>query len=92
IVQKALDRVAQGRTTLIIAHRLSTILNADKIIVMQQGEIVEEGDHDSLMKAQGIYFDLVKQQNLRQVEEEEEELEMEQLLKYNIEEFTFIKK
>ncbi|CAF1376268.1 unnamed protein product, partial [Rotaria sordida] len=80
IVQKALDRVAQGRTTLIIAHRLSTILNADKIIVMQQGEIVEEGDHDSLMKAQGIYFDLVKQQNLRQLEEEEEEeeLEMEQ--------------
>ncbi|CAF4126879.1 unnamed protein product, partial [Rotaria sordida] len=79
IVQKALDRVAQGRTTLIIAHRLSTILNADKIIVMQQGEIVEEGDHDSLMKAQGIYFDLVKQQNLRQLEEEEEEeSEMEQ--------------
>ncbi|CAF3881045.1 unnamed protein product [Rotaria sordida] len=75
IVQKALDRVAQGRTTLIIAHRLSTILNADKIIVMQQGEIVEEGDHDSLMKAQGVYFDLVKQQNLRQLEEEEEEEE-----------------
>ncbi|CAF3362443.1 unnamed protein product, partial [Rotaria sp. Silwood2] len=61
IVQKALDQVAQGRTTLIIAHRLSTVRNADKIIVMQQGEIVEEGDHDSLMKAQGIYFDLIKQ-------------------------------
>ncbi|CAF3758957.1 unnamed protein product [Rotaria sp. Silwood1] len=72
IVQKALDRVAQGRTTLIIAHRLSTIRNADKIIVMQQGEIVEEGDHDSLMKAQGIYFDLVKQQNLCELEEEKE--------------------
>ncbi|CAF5024863.1 unnamed protein product, partial [Rotaria sp. Silwood1] len=72
IVQKALDRVAQGRTTLIIAHRLSTIRNADKIIVMQQGEIVEEGDHDSLMKAQGIYFDLVKQQYLCELEEEKE--------------------
>ena len=43
-----------GRTTLIVAHRLSTICNADKIIVMQTGEIVEEGDHDSLMKAEGI--------------------------------------
>ncbi|CAF3233074.1 unnamed protein product, partial [Rotaria sp. Silwood2] len=76
IVQKALDQVAQGRTTLIIAHRLSTVRNADKIIVMQQGEIVEEGDHDSLMKAQGIYFDLIKQQNLCQFEEEEEEEEL----------------
>ncbi|CAF3362457.1 unnamed protein product [Rotaria sp. Silwood2] len=46
---------------------------------MQQGEIVEEGDHDSLMKAQGIYFDLIKQQNLCQFEEEEEEeLQLEQ--------------
>ncbi|CAF4711215.1 unnamed protein product, partial [Rotaria magnacalcarata] len=57
------------RTTLIIAHRLSTIRRAGKIIVMQKGEIVEEGDHESLMKIQGLYFYFVKQQNLRQIEE-----------------------
>ncbi|CAF3859146.1 unnamed protein product, partial [Rotaria magnacalcarata] len=73
IVQKALERTSQNTTTLIIAHRLSTVRRADKIIVMQQGEIVEEGDHESLIKAQGLYFYFVKQQNIRQIEEEEEE-------------------
>ncbi|CAF1480710.1 unnamed protein product, partial [Rotaria sordida] len=72
IVQEALDRAAKGRTTLVIAHRLSTIFNADKIIVMHKGEVVEEGDHDSLMRVQGTYFGLVEQQSLRQVEEEEQ--------------------
>jgi ABC-type multidrug transport system ATPase subunit len=61
-----------GRTTLIIAHRLSTIRNADKIIVIQKGEVIEEGDHDSLMRAKSTYFGLVEQQILRQAEEEEE--------------------
>lgn len=61
-----------GRTTLIVAHRLSTIRNADRIIVMQKGEVVEEGAHDSLMEARGIYFHMVEQQSLRQAEEEEE--------------------
>jgi len=56
----------------VIAHRLSTIRNADKIIVMHKGEVVEEGDHDALIKARGTYFDLVEQQRLRQAEEEEE--------------------
>jgi ABC-type multidrug transport system ATPase subunit len=56
----------------VIAHRLSTICNADKIIVMHKGEVVEEGDHDSLMKGRGTYFDLVEQQRLHQAEEEEE--------------------
>ncbi len=60
-----------------IAHRLSTIRNADKIIVMQKGEIVEEGDHDTLMRAKGTYFSLVEQQTLHQVEEAEE-LKLEQ--------------
>ncbi|CAF4051198.1 unnamed protein product, partial [Rotaria sordida] len=80
LVQEALNRAAQGRTTLIIAHRLSTIRNANKIIVMQKGEVIEEGDHDSLMKAKGTYFNLVEQQNLCQAEKEEEteeELELE---------------
>ena len=61
-----------GRTTIIIAHRLSTISNADKIIVMRKGEVVEEGDHKSLMKARGIYFGLVEQQTLHQTEKEEQ--------------------
>ncbi|CAF3770521.1 unnamed protein product [Rotaria sp. Silwood1] len=77
IVQDALYRTAKGRTTLVIAHRLSTIRNADKIIVMQKGEIVEEGDHDSLMSIRGTYFTLIEQQSLHQAEEEEE-LEFEQ--------------
>lgn len=66
-----------GRTTLIIAHRLSTIRHADKIIVMQDGHVAEEGDHELLIKSQGLYFDFVKQQNLRQIEEDEE-LKLEQ--------------
>ncbi len=59
-----------GRTTLIIAHRLSTIRNADKIIVMHKGEVIEEGNHNSLMHARGTYYGLVEQQNLRKAEEE----------------------
>ncbi|CAF2682116.1 unnamed protein product [Rotaria sp. Silwood2] len=72
IVQDALDRAAEGRTTLVIAHRLSTIRNADKIVVMHKGNVVEEGDHESLMQARGTYFALVEQQNLRKAEEEEQ--------------------
>ncbi|CAF3575971.1 unnamed protein product [Rotaria sordida] len=72
IVQEALDRAAEGRTTLVIAHRLSTIRNADKIIVIHKGNVVEEGDHESLMNTRGTYFTLVEQQNLRKAEEEEQ--------------------
>jgi ATP-binding cassette, subfamily B (MDR/TAP), member 1 len=72
IVQEALDRAAEGRTTLVIAHRLSTIRNAHKIVVMHKGEVIEEGDHHSLMAAGGTYHGLVEQQNLRQAEEEEQ--------------------
>ncbi|CAF1420960.1 unnamed protein product [Rotaria sordida] len=77
IVQEALDRAAEGRTTLVIAHRLSTIRNADKIIVIHKGNVVEEGDHESLMNTRGTYFTLVEQQNLRKAEEEEEQLAFE---------------
>ncbi|CAF3925575.1 unnamed protein product [Rotaria sp. Silwood1] len=72
IVQDALDRAAEGRTTLVIAHRLSTIRDADKIIVMHKGEVVEEGYHELLMRTRGTYFDLVEQQNLLKVEEKEQ--------------------
>ncbi|MGR0481862.1 MAG: lipid A export permease/ATP-binding protein MsbA [Candidatus Electronema sp. V4] len=54
-VQQALDNLMKNRTTLVIAHRLSTIKNADRIVVMQDGRIAEEGDHDSLLRRGGIY-------------------------------------
>ncbi|CAF0770902.1 unnamed protein product [Adineta ricciae] len=72
IVQDALDRAAQGRTTIIIAHRLSTIRHADHIIVLKRGEITEEGNHESLTRAKGVYFDLVQQQLIHQAGQDEE--------------------
>ncbi|XP_047544251.1 multidrug resistance protein homolog 49-like [Vanessa atalanta] len=58
-VQAALDRASEGRTTLMVSHRLSTIVNADRIICMDQGVIVEQGTHEELMKAKGFYYKLV---------------------------------
>ena len=52
-VQEALERLMKGRTTLVIAHRLSTIRNADRIVVLVKGEILEEGPHDVLLAKQG---------------------------------------
>ncbi len=57
-VQVALDRLSQGRTTLVIAHRLSTVRGADRIYVLKDGEVVETGDHDSLMAQGGLYAEL----------------------------------
>jgi ABC-type multidrug transport system fused ATPase/permease subunit len=57
-IQESLDLVLQQRTAIVIAHRLSTIRNADRIIVLSQGEIIEEGNHDALMAAGGHYADL----------------------------------
>ncbi|KAH6621766.1 P-loop containing nucleoside triphosphate hydrolase protein [Boeremia exigua] len=66
LVQEALDRAAKGRTTIVIAHRLSTIKKADNIVVMAQGEIVETGTHESLIRADGVYASLVQAQELTQ--------------------------
>jgi ATP-binding cassette subfamily B protein/subfamily B ATP-binding cassette protein MsbA len=55
LVQEALDKLAEGRTTLVIAHRLSTIRAADKILVMEAGRVVEEGNHASLLTQGGTY-------------------------------------
>ncbi len=62
-IQEALDRLKQGRTTLIIAHRLSTIRDADNIIVLDHGDIIEQGSHDELLKKQGSYANLYHSQS-----------------------------
>ncbi|MCI5145122.1 MAG: ATP-binding cassette domain-containing protein, partial [Candidatus Electrothrix sp. AR3] len=61
-VQKALDNLMKNRTTIVIAHRLSTIKNADRIIVMQDGQLVEEGTHASLLQQHGVYEGLYTMQ------------------------------
>lgn len=62
LIQEALEVVKQGRTTFVIAHRLSTIKNADLILVMDHGEIIERGNHDSLMKLGGKYYQMYQLQ------------------------------
>jgi ATP-binding cassette subfamily B protein len=62
LVQKAMARLMKGRTAFVIAHRLSTIRNADEILVMNHGKIVEQGSHDELMASRGFYFDLYNSQ------------------------------
>ncbi|MBW2442378.1 MAG: ABC transporter ATP-binding protein [Deltaproteobacteria bacterium] len=62
LIQQALERVLEGRTSLVIAHRLSTVRNADKIIVLDQGLIVETGRHDELMQHGGLYSQLYRRQ------------------------------
>jgi subfamily B ATP-binding cassette protein MsbA len=58
LVQEALDRLMQGRTSFVIAHRLSTIQKADRILVLDKGRIVEEGTHRSLLDRKGLYYSL----------------------------------
>ena len=69
-IQDALDRVAKGRTTLVIAHRLSTVVNADEILVLDHGQIVERGAHSALLARNGVYAAMWNRQNeVRRAEE-----------------------
>ncbi|KAJ3123936.1 Multidrug resistance protein 1 [Physocladia obscura] len=84
LVQRALDKASQSRTTIVIAHRLSTIKNADKIVVLEKGRIIEAGNHAELIALNGTYHNLVEKQKIKarvegvlesknkEVEEEEE--------------------
>ena len=58
IVQEGMDRLMKGRTTFVIAHRLSTVRNSDCIIVLEQGRVIERGNHDQLMAEKGKYYQL----------------------------------
>ena len=62
LVQKAMDKLTVGRTSFIIAHRLSTIKNADLILVMNNGNIIEQGNHEELMNKKGFYSELYNSQ------------------------------
>ena len=61
-IQKAMDNVIQGRTSFVIAHRLKTTLNADRIIVLKDGRIIEEGSHQELLDEKGFYAELYNNQ------------------------------
>ena len=62
LIQKAMKRLMKGRTSFVIAHRLSTIQEADKILVLKDGQIIEQGNHESLLAAKGFYYDLYQSQ------------------------------
>ena len=62
LIQDAMDKLMEGRTSFIIAHRLSTIRNADLILVLNHGDVIESGNHDSLMKQNGFYANLYNSQ------------------------------
>ncbi|XP_043923456.1 ATP-dependent translocase ABCB1 [Protopterus annectens] len=72
IVQAALDKVKQGRTTIVVAHRLSTIRNADIIAGFSNGVIVEQGNHEELMQKKGVYHTLVTMQTFKEEDKEDE--------------------
>ena len=82
VVQEALDRARQGRTSIVIAHRLSTIHNADCIAVIQAGRIIEKGTHSALIARHGVYYKLNSYQLLT-TEEEEEEVVLEESITFD---------
>ncbi len=78
-IQKALDNLVHGRTTIAIAHRLSTLQRADRLVVLDRGQVVEEGTHDVLMAAQGAYYRLYEAQSRNVDTDPDDARSMEQL-------------
>jgi ABC-type multidrug transport system fused ATPase/permease subunit len=76
LIQEALERLMEDRTTFVIAHRLSTVRNADQILVINHGEIIEHGTHEQLLEADGLYAKLARIQNTTFIEESFEKLEV----------------
>lgn len=76
LIQQALERLMTGRTSFVIAHRLSTIRKADQILVLRQGEIVERGSHEELLRLDGLYAKLARIQNTTTIEESFARLEL----------------
>ncbi|MFM8340419.1 MAG: hypothetical protein ACKN9C_10600, partial [Fluviibacter sp.] len=68
-IQKALDNLVQGRTTIAIAHRLSTLRKANRLIVLDRGQIIEQGSHDDLMLLDGTYRRMVETQARQEAED-----------------------
>ena len=62
LIQRAMAKLRHGRTSFVVAHRLSTIKDADQIIVLSHGEVLETGTHESLLNQQGFYYDLYQSQ------------------------------
>ena len=62
VIQNAMDKLTEGRTSFVIAHRLSTIKNADVILVLKDGDVIEQGNHNELLKAKGFYSELYNSQ------------------------------
>ena len=62
LIQKAMDKLMQGKTSFVIAHRLSTIRDADLILVVKDGNIIEQGNHETLLKQNGFYAELYNSQ------------------------------
>jgi ATP-binding cassette subfamily B multidrug efflux pump len=75
-IQTALDELLRGRTSFVIAHRLSTIRNADELLVLRDGVIIEQGTHKELLAAKGFYYDLYMSQFRRELDAEEEDQEI----------------
>jgi ATP-binding cassette subfamily B protein len=67
-IQQAVETLMKNRTSLVVAHRLSTVRNADRIIVLNRGRIIETGSHPELMQRKGFYFKLHQLQNTREIE------------------------
>ncbi|MCB0037724.1 MAG: ABC transporter ATP-binding protein, partial [Anaerolineales bacterium] len=68
LIEQGLDRLMEGRTSFVIAHRLSTIRNADQVLFVKAGEILERGQHDELLALQGHYYELYMSQFRREEE------------------------